>query len=404
MGRFDDRPMRLTYACIAAITATTLLSVVAITSTADNSPQTAVAGRVIYVPRTVQKESTNGKQTDLVYMKLPSQETVKLTISHSMLESNISGLHWSPDASRLLLVGKAKKQSGDSSKEPGNHIPWIFDLGASMLSPVVEPREDRNYWRADWLSSGHRVLAQVVTGKKPQITWADHGAWIDKGGDFRLIVIDVKSKAEKTIWSAKYTVQYTCSPTRDEFLIWDGDYHLVSADGKTRWTIKGSDTPDRMAISPDGNRIAVYLSGRLEVIDRNTKARKVLYTKGGGVRSLVWSPNGKWIAFRESRNETASYDPPVVAFGWAVVAVNVETKNVHKFPYEVYQRGEPYTPEILGWTKDSLNLALSVPENRGRPYTNEIHDQLVICPLTGGKGTWLTDITSNRFAIDWLPR
>lgn len=49
-------------------------------------------------------------------------------------------------------------------------------------------------------------------------------------------------------------------------------------------------------------------------------------------------------------------------FGWAVTAVNAETNAVHEFSAAVYRQGKyDYTLEVLGWTKDSKNLVLSVP-------------------------------------------
>lgn len=403
MGRFDSQPMRITLTGVMTVVATMLLGVVAMASATDNSTQPVVSGRIAYVPRTT--TSTIDKQTALIYMKLPSQESVKLTVSHPLLDSEISGLKWSPDAGSLLFAANAKNKLtvGNQQSKP---IPWILDLRTKQVQPITQPREDRDYLKVDWLPDGHRIAAWVLTGKNPDVAWwAGVGPSVKKGGDSRLVVIDTKSKQEITVWRSKYAYFYASSPAHDEFLVWNGDYHLVSANGRLRWTIKGSDTPDTIAFSPDGRKIAVYVAGKLKIIDRNTRAGKVIYTKGGGVRTLVWSPDSKWIAFRESRNEAASYDPPVVDFGWAVTAVNVETKAVHEFPAEVYRQGKyDYTPEVLGWTKDSKNLVLSVPSDDGKWPPTIVRDSLILCPLVGGKGVSAVNITSRIGAVDWLPK
>lgn len=402
-----SQPMRITLTSVTMIVATLLVSMMAAGSVTNNSGQSVVTGRIAYIPRTENNTpDADGKTTNLVYMKLPSLESIKLTVSHPLLNSNIGQFQWSPDASRLLFVSGIKTSSDGGKQHRDINVPWILDLRTKNLEPVVKLREDRNYIRADWLHDERRILTWVITGKDPDVAWwAGVGPIVRKGGDSRLIILDLKSKQEVTVWQSKHGYFYACSPARDEFLIWSGNYYLISADGKIRLKIKGTDTPDKMSFSPDGNKIAVYAAGKLEIIDRNTKARKVLYTKGGSTRELAWSPDGKWIAFRESQNEIVSYDPPVVDSGWTVTAVNVETKTVHEFPVEVYKQGiYSFTPDILGWTKDSRNLVLSVPEYIGEQYPVTTRDQLILCPLAGGNGVWVADIASRSFAVDWLPK
>lgn len=399
MGRHDGQPISPVIGVIITIV-TTLLGVVTITSTASSSPQPAVIGRIAYVPRAGYKASGDySKPTDLVYMKLPSLESVKISVSNPLLGFDIGQFQWSPDASRLLFVTKIKHQSALS-------VPWIIDLRTKQLEPVTKLCKKHSHVNAAWLQDG-RIVSWVVTGINPEVMWGDTDTWSRKGGESHLVVIDSRSGQEKIIWRTKYLLRYECSPARNEILVYDGDYYLISAEGKLKWKIKGSDTPDSMAFSPDGRMIALYVEDKLYVIDCRTKAKKLIYTNqsGGPPRSLKWSPDSKWIAFRDSRNEAASYDPPVVDFGWAVTAVNVETKTVHEFPAEVYRQGKyDYTPEVLGWTKDSKNLVLSVPEHTGRPYPDVVRDQLILCPLAGGKGIWVADITSYAAAVDWLPK
>lgn len=403
--------MRHAIRIVGAIIAVMLLGMAAAISTAGDSPRSPVIGRVAYVPRTPREETAVADgQCDLVYMKLPSCEAVKFRVGHSQLDSDVSGFEWSPDASRLLFVGRARTMTSGSKAQSGKSVPWVLDLRTKKLEPVFQPREARDCLRADWLPDGRRIIAWVLTGKAPDIVWwTGVGPSVKKGGDSRLIVIDLKSRREKTIWQSKYAYFYACSPSRDEFLVWSGDYHLVSADGELQWKIKGSETPEGMVFSPDGQKIAVYVKGQLHAIDRNTKARKLVYESPRGenahARSLAWSPDGKWVTFREARNEVKSFDPPAVDFDWAVIAVNVDTKKAHEFASEVYRQGEcSYTPGVLGWTKDSKSLALSVPEDTGKPRPNNVRDRLVLCPLAGGKGVPVAEITSRTDAFAWLPR
>ncbi|MCL4552762.1 MAG: hypothetical protein M1305_04320, partial [Candidatus Marsarchaeota archaeon] len=249
------------------------------------------------------------------------------------------------------------------------------------------PGKDRDYLRADWLPDGDGIAAWVLTGKNPDVGWwAGVGPEVKSGGDSRLIIIDLQSKREKTVWRSKHAYFYACSPAHDEFLIWNGDYRLVSANGRTIWKTGAVDAPECMAFSPNGHRIAVYVAGKLQVFNRDTKARKSLYAdpKHGSVRSLAWSPDGRWIAFRESRSEVQTFDPPAVNFNWDVLAVNTKNRATHEFAPKAYQQGKfLYEPTILGWTKDSKSLVMSVPEDTGKPYPDTIRDCLVFSPLVG---------------------
>lgn len=81
--------------------------------------------------------------------------------------------------------------------------------------------------------------------------------------------------------------------------------------------------------------------------------------------------------------------------------MNAITKKVHRFPDEFNRPGSCDTPYMLGWTGDSRNLALSVPEYVDK---DSIIDKLVLCPLDGGKCVWVADITGYCSSISWLPR
>jgi len=397
--------MRRTFSGTIVIVAATLLSAAATTLTPGSLSPPAVMGRLAYMPHTVQKEiSANGGQFDLAYLKLPSGEAVKIRFGHPRLGRYLDTPKWSPDGSRILLVGQRADAPTRGKQGEAKSIPWVLDLKTNNLQPVAQP-SDRDCLSADWLPDGRRIVLWTRVGKNLEVAVMTGAGPVLRGGNSRLIVVNLRSKREKTVWRSIYPYRYVRSPARSEFLIWERDYRLVSANRRTAWKIKGFGMPDCMEFSPDGRKIAIYANYKLHIVDRNTGTRRTIYTKGkGSAHELAWSPDGRWIAFREGWVE-GSFDPPAPDFLWDVLAVDVETRKVHEFPDRVYMQGKyDYTPTVLGWTKDSKNLALSVPEPTGRPHPDAVRQHLVLCPLTGGKGIRVADITSLSDALVWLPR
>jgi len=403
--------MRLTQIVVIAIAATMLASVVAVTSATRDASVSAVTGRVAYVPCSAKKEAgVEGGQFQLVYLKLPSGQPVNLRVAHPLLGSDISSFKWSPDASRLLFIARLKNQLSGGGEQLDMFVPWVLDLRTGTVWPISQP-SNRNCWRADWLSDGRRIVLQALVGRNPELAWWGGLPQVLKGGDTRLILVDLRSKREKTIWRSNYPYHYECSPTRDEILIYmlDDTYRLMATDRRVRWRrkIRASDMLDAMAFSPDGGKIAVYVGHKLHIVSRGTGTRQTVYTsvERASARELAWSADGHWIAFREYWNESKSIDPPMPDFAWDVFAVNVETRKVHRFPDEAYRQGKySYRPTVLGWTKDGNTLALNVPADNGKWPPVVDRDVLVLCPLAGGKGVPVADITSGTGGLAWLPR
>ncbi|EEX14891.1 conserved hypothetical protein [Citreicella sp. SE45] len=66
-------------------------------------------------------------------------------------------------------------------------------------------------------------------------------------------------------------------------------------DGRTLATSEPGHAVQRLAVSPDGTRIACWGPGRVSVLDAETLAQRAGTPAEGEVSDLIWSPDGRWL-------------------------------------------------------------------------------------------------------------
>jgi dipeptidyl aminopeptidase/acylaminoacyl peptidase len=214
------------------------------------------------------------------------------------LHSYVSGLSWSPDASRIALVGKSEgKDALVVVDSKGGKVRLKTHLGVtSLLNPA-------------WGPTGRIAYMGMVDGQADLYTYDLESKNVDR------YTHDRYDDNEPT-WSpdGRYIVFASDRPTGAAPRVQDsafnyGHYHLFQlevATGKITALTSGEGNDREPTYSPDGERIAF-------VSDRNGIANLYVYdVKNGssvpvtdiltGASSPSWSPKGDKLAFSSFNN------------------------------------------------------------------------------------------------------
>jgi TolB protein len=87
---------------------------------------------------------------------------------------------------------------------------------------------------------------------------------------------------------------------------------VIGADGRARRRLaSGREIVDAPSWSPGGRHLVTGIDGVLYVIDVRTRAKRRIARKGWN-KDPLWSPNGRWIAFRGGRSSSTPTDIYIV--------------------------------------------------------------------------------------------
>lgn len=102
------------------------------------------------------------------------------------------------------------------------------------------------------------------------------------------------------------------------------------------------------SFSPDGNRIATFNGGRIQVMnaDGSNKVTLVTYGVGSWVQSIRWSPNGQKLVYNYG---TVGTDPGDT---YALSSTTAPTT-----PRRLTTNAQPGSPGLLSWAPDSATIA-----------------------------------------------
>jgi len=372
-----------------------------------------IEGKVVYnqVVASQKTERDYWEQVDLFSQEFPSGQIVRLTdyAKHPLLSKYrcISQPEWSPDGWRVLFwaVGKIGS-SGDRSR-----FPWILDARTGHLE-MLKQYPNRWYLRIKWLSDSRRLVALVKDGPIPSNPEDRWNYFLSTGPDSRIVAIDLETKREHVIMRNPPSPFYLPSPNGNDVLFYHSTYrtlYTISIPNHTKRKIFGVPDLDAAAFSPDGKRLALYGGGELRVCNIDTGKMLIIQdglVDGTEVSDLHWSPDGKWVAFKQHGSHIQSVDPPLVDSSSYITAVNVGTGKAVGFPDpKAGANQESGYLIVLGWTKDSKYLILrDTGKSTKEPYPRDVRYALTAYPIGGGPAVPVTQMIGYLYDVDWLPR
>lgn len=106
----------------------------------------------------------------------------------------------------------------------------------------------------------------------------------------------------------------------------------------------------QLAWSPDGNRIAAWGGGQLQIIQtKNTSSSYLLTESDHG--KMCWSPNGKYLAVIDA-SDFMDFWAASLGSRFNVWDIT-QQKTIRSF-----NRGTAYVPEALGWSRDEKHIVV----------------------------------------------
>ena len=133
-----------------------------------------------------------------------------------------------------------------------------------------------------------------------------------------------------------------------------------------------------LALSPDGQTIAIDLQGRLWTLPVDGGSARALTDELGDVRQQSYAPDGESIAFQSYRDGTSH-----------IWVVGIDGGGLEQVTHGPYDDREPH------WSHDGTKIAFS--SDRGGTY------DLWTIELATGELTQLTRDAGNEFMPVWSP-
>jgi len=253
---------------------------------------------------------------------------------------------WSPDGSRILAEGGflGLFYPSDNFIEDDRNLldRRLGDPSASLRrgtwSPsgkAVAATSDSVLWVVDADGSNQKSIVKVEQGLLTSVSWSPDGQWLAYSGQ-GVSAVNTLDSRRRNISS------FGLGP------VWNPRANKIAYYWNTDSQIFGDQSEKSVGI-----HIHDFDSGRTDVIDLGSI--HIAFNK----RPLVWSPDGRYLAFEMKKEGLFRKQPP------AIYVLDVEKRELHK-----QVDGQHFVDSSIKWSPDGTKLLLALVHE---DYTR-VHD------------------------------